>query len=388
MSYGILRVQKVKAAAVHAMQYHNDRLPGEHSNKDIDPSRTPLNREWVAHGRYEDEVSGRIAAGRTSTRKVRKDAVVLGEGVMTASPEFFDGASDADVRAWAEDCFRFAQERFGAGNLVHFTLHMDEKTPHIHFGFVPLKDGALSWKKLIGGRVDLVRMQDLYHERVGKRWGLERGERGSGARHRDPSDLKRENEREIRAQEAQIAELDARIQEKTDRLESVQGGLEAAGEEVERLLDECRADARAAGGSGGLDRELGEARRAARGAEALDRECRAAVDPLGQIKGKGLPPVSVSRAGEQEARAGAARERAARDASRGRVRGLRGRLAAAVRRVGDFAWHLISTALGRSVLHTELGPEPSIDERAAENRAASRDLYAPAPARDLGGECR
>lgn len=35
MGYGICRVQKVKAAAVGSMQYHNDRLPGEHSNPNI-----------------------------------------------------------------------------------------------------------------------------------------------------------------------------------------------------------------------------------------------------------------------------------------------------------------------------------------------------------------
>lgn len=38
--YAILRVQKCKGAAIGAMQYHNDREPGKHTNPDIDQSRT------------------------------------------------------------------------------------------------------------------------------------------------------------------------------------------------------------------------------------------------------------------------------------------------------------------------------------------------------------
>ena len=45
MSYVIARVIKVKSTAIGAMQYHNDRAPGEHLNPDIDPERTHLNYE-------------------------------------------------------------------------------------------------------------------------------------------------------------------------------------------------------------------------------------------------------------------------------------------------------------------------------------------------------
>ena len=43
--YAILRVQKCKGAEIGAMQYHNDREPGKHTNPDIDPERTHLNYE-------------------------------------------------------------------------------------------------------------------------------------------------------------------------------------------------------------------------------------------------------------------------------------------------------------------------------------------------------
>lgn len=50
MSYVIARVIKVKSTAIGAMQYHNDRAPGEHLNPDIDPERTHLNYELHGEG--------------------------------------------------------------------------------------------------------------------------------------------------------------------------------------------------------------------------------------------------------------------------------------------------------------------------------------------------
>lgn len=96
MSYVIARVKKVKSTAIGAMQYHNDRAPGEHLNPDIDPERTHLNYELHdAEGcylprKYAAEVDAKIAANRTSGRRVRKDAVKLVEGIITASPDFFE----------------------------------------------------------------------------------------------------------------------------------------------------------------------------------------------------------------------------------------------------------------------------------------------------------
>lgn len=78
MSYVIARVIKVKSTAIGAMQYHNDRAPGEHLNPDIDPERTHLNYELHdAEGcylprKYAAEVDAKIAANRTSGRKVQQ----------------------------------------------------------------------------------------------------------------------------------------------------------------------------------------------------------------------------------------------------------------------------------------------------------------------------
>lgn len=197
--YAILRVQKCKGAEIGAMQYHNDREPGKHTNPDIDQSRTRMNRELCPHADYEGEVQARIDAGYRGTRKVRKDAVRLVEGIVTASPEFFEGASAEEVRDFFEDALGFCREEFGESNLVHFTVHMDEETPHAHFGFVPLRDGKLSWKGFFPDKAALGAMQDRFHTRVGALYGLSMGEKrieGEPARrHKSVAEYKAESRR-------------------------------------------------------------------------------------------------------------------------------------------------------------------------------------------------
>lgn len=227
--YAILRVQKCKGAEIGAMQYHNDREPGKHTNQDIDPTRTRLNREMHAHVDYEREVQARIDGGYAGARKVRKDAVKLVEGIVTASPEFFETADDNEVRDFFDDAYKFCCDEFGEGNMVHFTVHMDEETPHAHFGFVPLRDGKLSWKEFFPNKMALGKMQDRFYERVGALYGLSRGEKrkeGEPARrHKSVAEYKAESRR-----------VQAELDEKAEQLEAAREELAS----TRAQLAECR----------------------------------------------------------------------------------------------------------------------------------------------------
>lgn len=227
--YAILRVQKCKGAAIGAMQYHNDREPGKHTNPDIDQTRTRLNREMRSHVDYEREVQARIDDGYSGERKVRKDAVKLVEGIVTASPEFFELADDDKVREFFDDAYRFCCDEFGESNMVHFTVHMDEETPHAHFGFVPLRDGKLSWKGFFPDKAALGAMQDRFYGRVGALYGLSRGEkRGDGEpvkRHKSVAEYKAENRR-----------VQAELDEKAEQLEAAREELAS----TRAQLAECR----------------------------------------------------------------------------------------------------------------------------------------------------
>ncbi|PTG40184.1 plasmid recombination protein, partial [Staphylococcus cohnii] len=65
----------------------------------------------------------------------------------------------------------------GKDNLLYATVHMDEKTPHMHYGVVPITDdGRLSAKEVVGNKKDLTEFQDRFNEYVKQRgYDLERG---------------------------------------------------------------------------------------------------------------------------------------------------------------------------------------------------------------------
>lgn len=251
-AFGIIRLQKTKGAAIHAAQYHNDREPGKHLNPDIDPERTPLNIELVAHGRYEDEIEART---KDLKRKVRKDAVRLVEGVLTASPEWFESHSRDEAMAFFNDGLKFVEDYFGENNVIHFTIHFDETTPHAHFGVTPIKDGSLSWKKFFAGRDSLVKFQDSFYAQVSKAYGMERGtKREIGdpvKRHKTVQEFKAEK----------LKELNREIKEKTERLECLQGDEIELGDEIEDLK---RAVAAVEAGDVGLKDAIGAAAEASR----------------------------------------------------------------------------------------------------------------------------
>ncbi|WP_171033850.1 MobV family relaxase, partial [Bacteroides ovatus] len=94
------------------------------------------------------------------------------------------GENPERLTQWMNENYRFVSERFGGKNVVDFTLHMDERTPHIHCVVVPLtKDGRLSAKEVMGDRRKLSELQDCYGKAMQNKFGLQRGIKGSTATH-------------------------------------------------------------------------------------------------------------------------------------------------------------------------------------------------------------
>ena len=180
----ICRVAKVKGAgSIGGKSDHNYR----HAQvPNADASRQHLNQEYVnTYTRLGPAIEERLHdAGIT---KMRQDAVQGMEFILTASPERFKrdetGQATGDYRnsTWVKANLDFMQRQYGP-NLVAFTLHQDEKTPHIHAVVVPITtDGRLCAKELFNPKT-LRQLQTDYAQAM-KPFGLERGIEGSRARH-------------------------------------------------------------------------------------------------------------------------------------------------------------------------------------------------------------
>ena len=177
MPQAIIRVAKIKTAgAARGKTAHNYRLT---DTPNADPERTAaLNKEYVNTDRadYWSLAEQRIA--EVVTRKVRDDQVRAMEFVLTASPEWFKRGADGqaeDMREskWVADNLHFLKEKFGEKNVVSFTLHQDEKTPHVHAVIVPITpDGRLSAKELFTPKT----LRELHAEKT-KQQNLQTGRR-------------------------------------------------------------------------------------------------------------------------------------------------------------------------------------------------------------------
>lgn len=177
MAYAILRTQKLKSAAsIRRSLKHAFR---EQDTPNADEQRTNFNQHIGAENSAEvmQKFRDRLP------QKYRKDAVLCIEYLMTASPEFFKHASKEQQVNYFNDGLDWLRERHGAENVIYSGVHLDESTPHIYAYVVPRDGEKLNCKKWLGGANALSQMQTHYHKNVGQKYGLERGEMGSKARH-------------------------------------------------------------------------------------------------------------------------------------------------------------------------------------------------------------
>jgi hypothetical protein len=123
--------------------------------------------------------------------KEKENNVLMYEYLSTASPEFFKGLTPEQIGKWAGDQIKFMKKEFGS-QLKLAVLHLDEKTPHLHFFVSTEIKSVKKYKNRYGvsekdtwslnsKRYDpefLRALQDRY-ARANKTWGLQRGVKGS-----------------------------------------------------------------------------------------------------------------------------------------------------------------------------------------------------------------
>lgn len=248
-------VKKAKGTSDATQSDHIERKVIPHN---ADPTRTHLNMALVT---YPDGVNGRdeAIAYRLNTagikRKITNDQVRVVRIVMSGTHEDMMAIyKNGKLGEWCQDSIRYLYDTFGWENVVSAHLHMDEKTPHIHASVVPIVTGErrkakkeqANGKRKYRKKANAVRLcaDDLfnrqtlvsYHDGYAKvmaKYGLQRGVRGSEARHTTTTqyyrELKKMNdtlEMESKRLQEQKAEAEQELKQvkseiRTDKLKSV-----------------------------------------------------------------------------------------------------------------------------------------------------------------------
>lgn len=215
MSYLVARMEKMKKQNLGGIQRHNQREFKNHSNKEIDMERSHLNYDLVNQEniKYQDKIMKIIDEQRESKRAVRKDAVLVNEWIITSDKDFFKDMDPDKTRDFFETAAAFFEERYGKQNLAYAQVHLDETTPHMHLGVVPMKDGRLSSKDIFTRKELLAIQEEMPRFMREKGFEVNRGE--------EKSDKKHLTVPEYKDMQRRIAEMAREERELTERVNTL-----------------------------------------------------------------------------------------------------------------------------------------------------------------------
>lgn len=201
MSMIVARMQKMKAENLIGIGNHNQRKTRNHSNPDIDTSLSELNYDLVNRtDNYKKDIEKFINENKSTTRAVRKDAVLINEWIITSDTKFFEKLSDEDTKKFFISAKEYFSENFGEENIRYATVHLDESTPHLHMGIVPFdKDQKLSAKRVFNREALRNVQEDLPKLLQEKGFDIKRGLEGSDRKNLTVPEFKelKEKEKEI-----------------------------------------------------------------------------------------------------------------------------------------------------------------------------------------------
>ena len=134
----------------------------------------------------------------------KSKSVVADELIFIATSKFFKDKDKDFILEWANTCMDFVYNELGytKEQILHSTLHLDEATPHIHCVVVPLikkldkrtntERYTISKKQYIKDKLHLSQLQDIYNVRLREKgYDLERGIKGSNAKHQKVREFKK-----------------------------------------------------------------------------------------------------------------------------------------------------------------------------------------------------
>ena len=260
MGYISIQINKAKGSADTGASDHIERktIP-----KNADLTRTHLNRELVE---FPDGVSDRTEAisHRIRTagikRKITPDQVRAIRIMLSGTHEDMMKIQDEGrLDEWCDDNLQWLHRTFGKENTVSAVLHMDEHTPHIHATVVPIVTGERrkAKKKQTEGKRsyhkkantvrlcadDILTREKLvtYHDSYAKameKYGLQRGIRGSEARHTTTAQYYRDLKRQTGELEVSVKQLQTEHQRAERQLDEVR--KEIRSEKLEAAKTEAK----------------------------------------------------------------------------------------------------------------------------------------------------
>lgn len=247
MGYFTLDFKKAKGASDARMSDHIERKV---IASNVDSTRMHLNRELIklpeGVKERDEAISHRIKSAGIK-RKITPDQVRAIRVMLSGTHEdMMNIQQSGHIGEWCNDSLQWLYKTFGQENVVSAVLHMDETTPHIHATLVPIvigerrkakkekEEGKRTYRKKgdaarlcaddVLNREKLVAYHDDY-AKVMSKYGLQRGVRGSEARHISTAQYYRNLKHENEVLETDVQQLHEQKQEAENKLKQVRSEI-------------------------------------------------------------------------------------------------------------------------------------------------------------------
>ena len=247
MGYFTLDFKKAKGTSDARMSDHIERKV---IASNVDSTRMYLNRELIklpeGVKERDEAISHRIKSAGIK-RKITPDQVRAIRVMLSGTHEdMMNIQQSGHIGEWCNDSLQWLYKTFGQENVVSAVLHMDETTPHIHATLVPIvigerrkakkekEEGKRTYRKKgdaarlcaddVLNREKLIAYHDDY-AKVMSKYGLQRGVRGSEARHISTAQYYRNLKRENEVLETDVQQLHEQKQEAENKLKQVRSEI-------------------------------------------------------------------------------------------------------------------------------------------------------------------
>lgn len=226
------------SAAVGVLR-HDERTPSDKAvsrkNESIEPSRTQYNYNLAParSGKLQEHIKA-VCEQNGVRLNNRKDLNVMSSWVITLPKELQNGYSlNASSSIFFNDCYKFLCDRYGKESVLTATVHLDETTPHMHFGFIPIgidKNGQKTVSsKIVCSRAELRAFhKDLsayFEHKWGGKLSIENGATANG--NKSIAELKRKSATErLRETEQKCSVIVSNTKDKVNTLNEQKNALE------------------------------------------------------------------------------------------------------------------------------------------------------------------
>lgn len=295
-------IERKKADGTEHVPYNIKRRDLTKHNKEFIKEAREIGRSAAIEKRLDAVRHQKDADGNEYERKIRKGQICCIEIRMSASVEgMAEIIEQGRLMEWCRESIKWAQKEHGKENIVSAVLHMDEETPHLHVSLVPVVSGESKKQRTTKKRAakdkekaekngeevpkkkrrykkkatvetlrlcaddvmtqwDLKRRQTEYAVAMAP-FGLERGEEGSPAKHKDlaqyykeqyelqrgrldellkelagQEELVKEKNREILKKDSQIREQEKELNETRSELTEKKNDIARQQQQLDKLL--------------------------------------------------------------------------------------------------------------------------------------------------------